>query len=89
MQHRILARKGVVKIPFFPSKSVDLPTNSLEPRRFLFLQIFAVEIQWNGEVVGSCGPLAENDLKDLNSYEYTSDKNEWLQEVNAKLLLME
>lgn len=52
-------------------------------------EIYAVEVRWNGEVVGSCGPLAENDLKDLNSYEYTSDKNEWLQEVNAKLLLME
>ena len=52
-------------------------------------EIYAVEIQWNGEVVGSCGPLPENDLKDLNRYEYTSDKNEWLQEVNAKLLLME
>lgn len=33
--------------------------------------IYAIE-QWSdGTLVGSCGPLVEDDLKDLDSYEYS------------------
>lgn len=51
-------------------------------------EIFAVERQWDGKVVGSYGPLTENGLKDLDSYEYTPDRNDWLKDASDKLILI-
>ena len=49
--------------------------------------IYAVE-QWDdAELIGCCGPLVEDDLKDLNSYDYSDEKNEWLKENNKRLIL--
>ena len=49
--------------------------------------IYAIE-QWSdGRLVGSCGPLAEDDLKDLNSYGYSDEQNNWVQENIDRLIL--
>ena len=49
--------------------------------------IYAVE-QWDdAELIGSCGPLTEDELKDLNSYTYTDEKNDWLKK-NSDLLIL-
>jgi len=49
--------------------------------------IYAIE-QWSdGRLVGSCGPLAEDDLKDLNSYGYSDEQNNWVQENINRLIL--
>ena len=49
--------------------------------------IYAIE-QWSdGRLVGSCGPLAEDDLKDLNSYDYSDEQNDWVQENINRLIL--
>jgi tetratricopeptide (TPR) repeat protein len=49
--------------------------------------IYAIE-QWSdGRLVGSCGPLTEDDLKDLNSYGYSDEQNNWVQENIDRLIL--
>jgi hypothetical protein len=49
--------------------------------------IYAIEQRADATLVGSCGPLAEDDLKDLNSYEYTDKQNAWIQNNLNKLIL--
>ncbi len=51
--------------------------------------IYAIERRWMGGVVGSAGPLPENDLKDLDSYDYTPERNDWLKDASDKLILIE
>lgn len=51
-------------------------------------EIFAIKRLWDGTLVGSCGPLPETGLKDLDSYDYTPDKNQWLNDASDKLILM-
>lgn len=51
-------------------------------------EIFAVERTWDGEIVGSAGPLAEDALRSLDDYEYKPDRNDWLKDNNDKLILM-
>ena len=49
--------------------------------------IYAIK-QWSdGRLVGSCGPLAEDDLKDLDSYDYSDEQNDWVQENIDRLIL--
>ena len=50
-------------------------------------EVFAIARQWDGTLVGSCGPLTENDLRDLDSYEYTPQRNNWLKDASDKLIL--
>jgi len=49
--------------------------------------IYAIEQRTDATLVGSCGPLAEDDLKDLNSYHYTDKQNAWIQNNLNKLIL--
>jgi hypothetical protein len=51
--------------------------------------IFAIERQWNGELVGSAGPLVEGQLWPLAKYEYTPERNDWIKDNNDKLILFE
>lgn len=51
-------------------------------------EIYAIETAWDGTVVGSCGPLAQDHPKDLDSYEYTPERNSWLKDANDKLILI-
>ncbi|MHC4618357.1 MAG: hypothetical protein ACYTEQ_11460 [Planctomycetota bacterium] len=51
-------------------------------------EIYAVEITWDSDLVGSAGPLPENNLQDLDSYEYTPDLNKWIA-GSDKLILMD
>lgn len=51
-------------------------------------EVYAIEMLWRGGIVASAGPLDENDLKDLDSYEYTADRNDWLNENNNGMILM-
>lgn len=49
--------------------------------------IYAIE-QWSdGRLVGSCGPLVEDDLKDLDSYDYSNEQNDQVQENIGRLIL--
>lgn len=49
--------------------------------------IYAIE-QWSdGRLVGSCGPLVEDNLKDLDSYEYSNEQNDQVQENIDRLIL--
>ena len=51
-------------------------------------ETYAVERKWSGGIVGSAGPLPENDLKDLDGYEYTPERNDWLNDASDKLVLI-
>ena len=50
-------------------------------------EIYAIESLWSGGVVGSAGPLTEP-LKDPDEYEYTAERNDWLQEQSEKMILI-
>ena len=52
-------------------------------------EIYAIEMLWSSSIVASAGPLDETDLKYLNSYEYTPDRNDWLNENNNEMILMD
>ena len=52
-------------------------------------EIFAIERRWDGAMLRSCGPLKEESLRALESYDYTDKLNLWLQEVSDKLILFE
>jgi hypothetical protein len=49
--------------------------------------IYAIEQRTDATLVGSCGPLAENALEDLNSYDYSDKQNAWVQKNFNKLIL--
>ena len=49
--------------------------------------IYAIEQRADASLVGSCGPLVENDLKDLDSYDYSNEKNKWVQKNLNRLIL--
>jgi len=49
--------------------------------------IYAIEQSPDAKLVGSCGPLAENNLKDLNSYNYSNEQNGWIQRNRKRLIL--
>ncbi|MDT8303868.1 MAG: hypothetical protein RQ760_20460 [Sedimentisphaerales bacterium] len=49
--------------------------------------IYAIEQRADATLVGSCGPLAEDDLKDLDSYDYSDKQNAWVQKNLNKLIL--
>lgn len=52
-------------------------------------EVFAVETRWNGQVIGAAGPLSPDALKDLGDYTYTARFNNFLQDSNNKLILMD
>jgi len=49
--------------------------------------VYAIEQRADASLVGSCGPLAEDDLKDLDSYDYSDEQNKWVQENIDRLIL--
>jgi len=49
--------------------------------------IYAMEQSLDARLVGICGPLAENNLKDLNSYNYSNVQNGWVQRNRKQLIL--
>ena len=49
--------------------------------------IYAIEQRADARVVSSCGPLEEDDLKDLDSYDYSKKKNRWVQKNLNRLIL--
>ena len=49
--------------------------------------IYAIEQSSDTGLVDSCGPLAENNLKDLNSYDYNDEQNNWIQKNSDRLIL--
>ena len=49
--------------------------------------IYAMEQSLDARLVGSCGPLAENNLKGLNSYDYSDEQNKWIQKNSNRLIL--
>jgi len=49
--------------------------------------VYAIEQHADASLVGSCGPLAEDDLKDLDSYDYSDEQNKWVQENIDRLIL--
>ena len=51
--------------------------------------IYAIEIRWDGLIVGSAGPFADDTLRPLDDYNYRPDRNAWLQSVNDKLILFD
>jgi hypothetical protein len=50
--------------------------------------VYAIEHRWDGTLIGSCGPLPEDDLKDADSYDYATELNAWLETQNDKLILV-
>lgn len=48
-------------------------------RHTVYGGVYAIESTPYGELVGAVGPLDPDDLHDLESYEYTSKINDWLQ----------
>ncbi len=49
--------------------------------------IYAIEQSSDARLVGCCGPLAENNLKDLSSYNYSNEQNGWIQRNRKRLIL--
>ncbi len=49
--------------------------------------IYAIEQRSDGRLVGSCGPLVEDNLKDLDSYDYSNEQNNLVQENIDRLIL--
>ncbi len=49
--------------------------------------IYAIEQRADASLVGSCGPLAENALEHLDSYDYSDKQNAWVQKNLNKLIL--
>ena len=49
--------------------------------------IYAIEQRADATLVGSCGPLAENALEHLESYDYSDKQNAWVQNNLNKLIL--
>ena len=47
-------------------------------------KIYAVESDTFGEIVGGVGPLDENDLHDLEDYDYKPAMLEWLERAIAE-----
>ena len=47
-------------------------------------KIYAIESTSFGKIVGGVGPLDENDLRDLDDYNYEPAIIEWLEEAVAK-----
>ena len=50
--------------------------------------IFCIEKSWDGVVLGSCGPLQENNLKNPEDYECTLQNTLWLQDISDRLVLL-
>ncbi|MBW8015070.1 MAG: hypothetical protein FVQ82_02715 [Planctomycetes bacterium] len=50
-------------------------------------EIYAIRRKWNGELVGSAGPLTAEDFKDIKHILTTPDLNHWI-EANAKDLIL-
>lgn len=50
--------------------------------------VYAIERRLDGTLIGSCGPLSADDLKPHDSYDYTTELNEWLETQNDKLVLI-
>ncbi|MHC4596919.1 MAG: hypothetical protein ACYS19_18475 [Planctomycetota bacterium] len=49
--------------------------------------IYAIEQWLDGRLVGCCGPLVEDNLKDLDSYDYSNEQNDLVQEHLDRLIL--
>ncbi|MCP4609071.1 MAG: hypothetical protein GY845_10210 [Planctomycetes bacterium] len=49
--------------------------------------IYAIEQRADATLVGCCGPLAEDALEHLDSYDYSDKKNAWVQKNLNKLIL--
>ena len=47
-------------------------------------KIYAIESNTFGEIVGGVGPLDENDLHDLEDYDYKPAMLEWLERAIAE-----
>lgn len=50
--------------------------------------VYAIERSWDGQIVGSAGPLVESELKDPDSHDYTTELCDWLESQNDKLILI-
>ena len=90
------ALRGIKSKPWKSSKQRDLEKKQRELGQTAknFYQhrdtgeIYAIERYWSGGIVGSAGPLPEDDLKDLDSYDYTPERNDWLKDASDKLTLL-
>ena len=49
--------------------------------------IYAIEQLPDAGIVGCCGPLVEDELKNLNSYDYSDEKNDWVMKNKDRLIL--
>jgi len=49
--------------------------------------IYAIEQSPDASIIGSCGPLAEDGLEDLDSYDYSDEQNGWVQKNSNRLIL--
>jgi hypothetical protein len=68
----------------------DLQTRTIKHYRLHIdtCDIYAIEQRAaDASLVGSCGPLAEDALQDLNSYDYSDKQNAWVQKNLNKLIL--
>jgi len=50
--------------------------------------IFCIEKRSDGVFLGSCGPLPEDNLKDLDEYECTNKNNLWIQDISDRLMML-
>ena len=49
-------------------------------------EIYAIEMAWDGRIVGAAGPLAADALRSLDSYLYRTDHNAWLNRTAVNLI---
>ena len=51
-------------------------------------EIFCIEKRWDGVLLGSFGPLVEDNLKAPEDYICTDENNLWIQGISNRLVLM-
>jgi len=50
-------------------------------------EIYAIRRKWNGELVGSAGPLTTEDFKDIKHILISDELNEWIEANSQDLIL--
>lgn len=65
-----------------------MPRSKALYKHILSGDIYAIEILWDGTLLGSCGPLPKHNILAPDSYTYDNTINDWVRDNNDKLILM-
>lgn len=52
-------------------------------------EIYVVEMTWDGELIGSCGPLPKDNLPSTDSCTCNNELTDWVRANNDRLILLD